>query len=238
MENKNMLIDGLKLYNIDFNDDIINRFDSYINTLVEWNKKINLTSIVEESEIIKKHFLDSISCVESGLDFENKKVIDVGTGAGFPGVPLKIVFPKMDITLLDSLKKRTLFLEELMNNLKLKSNIIHGRAEDYGNKDLYREKFDIIVSRAVASIDILSEYTLPFIKKGGYAIYMKGPSIFDEIEKGKKALEVLGGSVEKIISTKSYNNEYSHYIAVVKKDNICPKKYPRKAGIVEKNPIK
>lgn len=238
MENRDLLKKGIESLNIEANDVMLERFEVYKDMLLEWNKKMNLTSITDEKEIIAKHFLDSLSCMQSGVDFNFSKVIDVGTGAGFPGVPLLIAVPNVKLTLLDSLKKRTVFLTELIDKLGLKCEIIHGRAEDLGKKEGYRESYDIVLSRAVANMAVLSEYTLPFSKVGGVLLCQKGPGVFDEMEAARKAIEVLGGKVENILSTNVYNSDFSHYLVIVKKVKICPGKYPRKSGTVEKNPIK
>jgi len=238
MDSIEILKKGLEGFDISPTDEMVDRFNIYRRMLVEWNKKINLTNITDEMEIVVKHFLDSVSCVQSKADFNKGKVIDVGTGAGFPGVPLKIAMPQMDITLLDSLQKRVGFLSELMDSIGLKCQIVHGRAEDFGKKEGYRESFDIVLSRAVANMAVLSEYTLPFTKVGGVTLCQKGPAVFEEIEDAKKVIEILGGKVREIIPTNVYNSNFSHYIAVIEKVKICPGKYPRKAGMVEKSPIK
>lgn len=238
MNSIDLLRKGIESFNIIPTDEMVERFKVYSEMLVEWNKKMNLTNITEENEIITKHFLDSVSCVQSGIEFSGKKTIDVGTGAGFPGVPLKIAIPEIKLTLLDSLNKRVMFLNELMNKLGLECEIIHGRAEDYGKKHGYRESYDIVLSRAVANLSVLVEYTIPFAKNGGYLICQKGPGIFNETEEAKKAIEVLGGNLKDIVSTKIYSGDFTHYLALIEKVRICPGKYPRKAGMVEKNPIK
>jgi 16S rRNA (guanine527-N7)-methyltransferase len=237
MENIDLLKQGLEVYKIDADNEIVERFNIYKETLLEWNEKINLTAVTDEREIIIKHFLDSASCVQSRIEFSGKKVIDVGTGAGFPGVPLKIVMPDIDLTLLDSLNKRVLFLNELTSRLGLKCLVVHGRAEDYGVKKGFREEYDIALSRAVASMNVLSEYTLPFVKLGGYLICQKGPSIDEEIEYSKKAIDVLGGRVADILSTTVYNSDFNHRLVKIEKVKLCPGKYPRKAGMVDKKPI-
>lgn len=238
MDNRELLKRGIEAFNIEADDEMVERFFIYSRMLVQWNQKVNLTSITDEREIIIKHFLDSISCIESGLKISSSKVIDVGTGAGFPGVPLKIVFPDMDLTLLDSLNKRINFLSELTCEMGLKCNIVHGRAEDYGKKEGFRENYDCVLSRAVANMAVLSEYTLPFARIGGYVLCQKGPAVYEEIEGAGKAIEVLGGKLKEIVSTKVYSSDFSHYIAIMEKVRLCPGKYPRKAGTVEKNPIK
>lgn len=238
MMNKELLKEGLYFYDIEATNEILERFDIYLNLLLEWNKKMNLTAITDEKDIIIKHFLDSISCVKTGVFYPDSNVIDIGTGAGFPGVPLKIVLNNIELTLIDSLNKRIMFLNELINKLGLKANIVHGRAEDYGVKKDYREKYDIVLCRAVARMNILVEYTLPYLKIGGFLLCMKGPGIFDEVNDAKKALEVLGGTIDNILSTQVYKSDFDHYIVKVKKVKECPGKYPRKAGIAEKNPIR
>ena len=190
------IIQKLMQINISFSEDKVEKFYIYMQLLLEWNKKINLTSIVEPEEIITKHFIDSLT-IESYI-LPNSKVIDVGTGAGFPGIPLKIIREDINILLLDSLNKRIKFLDEVIDKLKL-TNIktIHCRAEEAGQMEEYREKFDIATSRAVANMNILAEYLLPFVKLGGKAIFMKGSNTEDEIRNSQKAIATLGGEKEK-----------------------------------------
>ena len=238
IENNELLKKGMEIYRIDVGVETIEKFEIYMKLLLEWNQKFNLTAITDEREIITKHFLDSISCIQSGYDFSKSKVIDVGTGAGFPAVPIKIVAPDMKLTLLDSLNKRTLFLQELTSKLGLNCEIIHGRAEDFGVKKGYRESYDIVLSRAVAKMAVLVEYMLPFVKVGGALICQKGPAVYEEASEAKGAIDILGGSIKEIISTNVYNSNFNHYIAIVEKVKVCPGKYPRKAGMIEKSPIK
>ena len=218
----------------DLNDEQIEEFKKYLELLIEWNEKINLTSITEENEVITKHFADSLSIQKYIKD--NSKVIDVGTGAGFPGIPLKISNSSLEITLLDSLNKRINFLNTIIQELHIeKIKTIHGRAEDFGHNLDYREKFDYAVCRAVAKLNVLAEYMLPYLKIGGTFICMKGPNIEEEIEIAQKALKILGGKIEKIESFELEGNQRN--IIIIKKEKNTPKNFPRKSGIPSKQPI-
>ena len=213
----------------------IEKFYNYMNLLLEWNEKINLTAIIEPREVILKHFVDSLTIAK--YIKENEKLIDVGTGAGFPGIPLSIVKENTDIVLLDSLNKRINFLEEIKQNLKLENiTTIHGRAEEFGKNKKERETYDIATSRAVAPLNILLEYLLPLVKVGGKAICMKGSNI-EEIENAKNALEILGGQIEKIEEITLPNSDIKRNIIIVKKVKNTPSKYPRKPGTPSKEPI-
>ena len=213
----------------------IEKFYNYMNLLLEWNEKINLTAIIEPREVILKHFVDSLTIAK--YIKENEKLIDVGTGAGFPGIPLSIVKENTDIVLLDSLNKRINFLEEIKQNLKLENiTTIHGRAEEFGKNKKERETYDIATSRAVAPLNILLEYLLPLVKVGGKAICMKGSNI-EEIENAKNALEILGGKIEKIEEITLPNSDIKRNIIIVKKVKNTPSKYPRKPGTPSKEPI-
>lgn len=219
--------------NIMLPEEQIEKFYKYMNLLIEWNEKMNLTAIVEPSEIIEKHFIDSL-LVLPYID-KNKKIIDVGTGAGFPGIPLKIVDESAEITLLDSLQKRIKFLEEIIQNLNLnKIEAVHSRAEEYAIK--HREQYDIAISRAVANMSTLVEYLLPYVKVNGVAICMKGPNIEEELEKSKKAIKVLGGQIEKV-EYFALGEDMQRNIIIIKKIKETPKAYPRKAGKPSKEPI-
>ena len=222
-----------KLKNAMFRKEQIEQFHEYMRLLKDWNEKINLTAITEPKEIITKHFVDSLT-IQDYIN-ESDKVIDVGTGAGFPGIPLKIAKPKLNITLLDSLNKRITFLEEVISKLGL-TNIycVHGRVEDYALEK--REFYDVAVSRAVAELPVLLEYLLPLVKVGGKCICMKGPKAIEEIEKSNKALEILGGKIEKVENVKIEGNMDRNIIIVYKVKN-TPIKYPRKPGKIAKNPI-
>lgn len=213
----------------------IEKYYNYMNLLLEWNEKINLTAIIDPKEIVLKHFVDSLTIAKYIKDDE--KLIDVGTGAGFPGIPLSIVKENTDIVLLDSLNKRINFLEEVKENLKLENiTTIHGRAEEFGKNKKERETYDISTSRAVAPLNILLEYLLPLVKVGGKAICMKGSNI-EEIENAKNALEILGGQIEKIEEITLPNSDIKRNIIIVKKVKNTPSKYPRKPGTPSKEPI-
>ena len=224
-----------KQIEIELTKEQIEKYYNYMNLLLEWNEKINLTAIIEPREIILKHFVDSLTIAKYIKDDE--KLIDVGTGAGFPGIPLSIVKENTDIVLLDSLNKRINFLEEVKENLKLENiTTIHGRAEEFGKNKKERETYDIATSRAVAPLNILLEYLLPLVKVGGKAICMKGSNI-EEIENAKNALEILGGKIEKIEEITLPNSDIKRNIIIVKKVKNTPSKYPRKPGTPSKEPI-
>lgn len=208
----------------------------YMKLLIEWNNKINLTAITDENEIILKHFIDSIT-INKYLKGK-KSVLDIGTGAGFPGMPLKILNTDINFTLADSLNKRIMFLEEVCKELNLKNiSCVHGRAEELGNNEKYREKYDVVTSRAVAKLNVLLEYMLPFVKVGGECICMKGPNIKEEIDEINSALKVLGGRIKKIENMVLPNSDNERNIIVIEKIARTPSKYPRKAGIPSKQPL-
>lgn len=213
-------------------------FSLYAELLVEWNEKINLTAITDEEGIVIKHFLDSISIMPS-ISAETKCLIDVGTGAGFPGIPIKIVKDKIKVTLLDSLEKRVKFLDEVSQRLGLKDIYsVHGRAEDFGSDKKYREQFDIATARAVASLPVLLEYCLPFVKVGGLFIAMKGPDAQNEIKDSEKALDVLGGEIMEVKEFTLPHSDNERSIIIIKKCRHTPTSYPRKSGKPTKQPIK
>lgn len=215
-----------------------NQFMRYYEILTEWNKVMNLTTITEYEEVLKKHFVDSLEIIKV-LDLTKKKsVLDLGTGAGFPGIPLKIVFTNLKITLMDSLNKRVNFLNEVIKQLSLDNiDTIHGRAEDYGRDKNYREQYDFCVSRAVAHLATLSEYCIPYVKKGGYFISYKSGKIEEEVEASKKAIQVLGGKLERIESFQLMGTDMERSFVVIKKCLESPKIYPRSAGKPGKEPI-
>lgn len=213
-------------------------FDRYRELLLKYNEVMNLTAITDKREIEIKHFADSLSPLTLNVIAENAKIADVGSGAGFPGMPLKIARPDLSVTLIDALEKRINFLNTVVSELGLeKTECVHMRAEDAGHSESLRESFDVVLSRAVAPLAILSEYCLPLVKVGGYFLAMKGPAPDDEIEEADFALNVLGGkicSVEKVMLP----DGICHSIAVIKKISQTPLKYPRKAGKPTKNPLK
>lgn len=238
MNNIDTLVKGLSELNLNLEKDKIEKFSIYKELLKEWNEKINITAITDDNEIDIKHFLDSLTIFKTGKVISGKKIIDIGTGGGFPGVPIKIVKDDTEVVLLDSLNKRLIFLNEVINKLELKGiSTLHGRAEDYGNSVEYREKFDIATSRAVAALNILSEYCLPFVKVNGYFIAMKGPEVDDEIKEAHNAIKVLGGRLEDRIDIKLPNSDINHNLLIIKKISHTPTKYPRLAGKPKKNPL-
>ena len=239
MDLNNMLKEGSSQLGVELDQKQIEQFMKYKEVLLEWNQKMNLTAIEDDKEIIIKHFLDSISCSKSEVIGNSGSVIDVGTGAGFPGIPLKIIFPNIELTLLDSLNKRIGFLKEVGNQLGINDiEYVHGRAEDVGQNKNYREKFDFAVARAVAPLNILLEYCLPFVKVGGYFICQKGSKLIEEMEESKVALKVLGAEVIKQIEVPLPFSDISHNIVIIRKIKQTSTKYPRKAGKPSKEPIK
>ncbi|NMB26493.1 MAG: 16S rRNA (guanine(527)-N(7))-methyltransferase RsmG [Tissierellia bacterium] len=238
MTNVNTLIDGAKTLGINLTKDKQDKFILYKKLLKEWNQKINITSITDDVEIDIKHFIDSITPLNTNL-FEGKvKVIDIGTGGGFPGVPLKIIKEDLDMVLLDSLNKRIKFLNEVINTIELKGiTTIHGRAEELGRDKKHREIYDIAISRAVASLNTLSEYSLPFIKVGGYFISMKGPDVDEELGEAEKGIKILGGKIkDKKIVTLPFS-DITHSLIIIEKIKETPTKYPRGGGKPKKKPL-
>ncbi|WP_234118411.1 16S rRNA (guanine(527)-N(7))-methyltransferase RsmG [Clostridium hydrogenum] len=219
-----------------------NKYDKFIkykDLMKEWNNKLNLTAITEDREIVIKHFIDSIKVFNFEPLKKDIKVIDVGTGAGLPGIPIKIMNDNSEVVLFDSLQKRINFLNEVIKELHLENiKAVHGRAEDFGSDLSYRETFDVAVSRAVANMSVLSEFCLPFVKVNGYFVALKGPSVDDELKEAKKAIGMLGGKLEKVIKVKFEDDNLNHNLVIVKKVKKTPKQYPRRAGVVSKKPIR
>ena len=238
------MIKDMSTFNIELSDDQLEKFDKYYALLTEWNKVMNLTAITDFDDVCKLHFVDSLSSYRF-FDFKKEafKLIDIGTGAGFPGIPLKIVFPQLHVTLLDSLNKRLKFLDTVIDELGLNDegsiSTLHGRAEDYCKPaaDSLRETFDLATSRAVANMSTLSEYCLPYVKVGGKFIAYKSEKAEDELKSAKGAIHLLGGSLEMKEEFLLPDSDISRTICIVQKKENTSKKYPRKAGIPSKQPL-
>ncbi|MGN0318043.1 MAG: 16S rRNA (guanine(527)-N(7))-methyltransferase RsmG [Lachnospira sp.] len=257
-------VDNLNKIGVELSDKQYEQFDKYYETLVEWNEFMNLTGITEYSEVLLKHFVDSLVLklpvhqyaglatfsddendninvireIKSFFDRNNLTLIDVGTGAGFPGLPIKIAYPEIKVTLLDSLNKRLNFLNEVITRLNLSDiNTVHSRAEDGGKNKLLREHFDISVSRAVANLSTLVEYNLPFVKVGGYFVAYKSGDIDEEVYNARNAVKLLGGKIELVYKFRLPGSDIERSLVYVKKEKNCPSKYPRKAGLPSKEPL-
>lgn len=234
LEFKAIFEDECKKNNLEFKN--TKQFYEYMKLLLCWNEKINVTAIKDEKEFIVKHFVDSLSISEFVGD--NKRIIDVGTGGGFPGIPLKLFYDNLEVTLIDSVNKKITVLNDIIKNMKLKNiEALHSRAEDLARNKEYREKFDIATSRAVSNMSTLVEYLIPFVKINGYIICMKGPDYEEELNLSKKAIEILGGKIEKIEKI-IINNEIERNIIIIKKIKNTDNKYPRGQGKPLKEPIK
>ena len=230
----------LNEFGIELTAEMEEQFLLYYNMLIEWNSFMNLTAITDFDEVLKKHFTDSVSLIRAIPDLGEKKyrMIDIGTGAGFPGIPLKIVFPNISVVLLDSLNKRVNFLKEVISKLQLTDiTAVHGRAEDFAQNKEYRESLDLCVSRAVANLATLSEYCLPFVKKNGRFISYKSEKVSEEFEVSGKAISVLGGEYENQVTFELPDSDIYRNLFVIKKKSATPGKYPRKAGLPSKEPI-
>jgi len=246
MSDINKLNEYAKELNIELSDLQLDQFQKYYELLIEWNEKINLTAITEFDDVLIKHFIDSISIVKADneeiveriISGDEVSLIDIGCGAGFPSLPLKIAFPNLKVTMLDSLNKRIKFLDEVITNLGL-TNIraLHGRAEDFAKAGKDREKYDIAVSRAVANLSTLSEYCMPYVKLGGSFIAYKADLNKEELEPGLKAIKLLGGSKPNIYEFNLVTTDMHRSLCVIRKEKSTPSKFPRKAGLPAKEPI-
>jgi len=238
MLNLDTLVKGVNQLDIELKEEELDKFLKYKELLIEWNEMINITAITENREVDIKHFLDSLTPLTTKLFEGNKKVIDIGTGGGFPGLPLKITNDNLEVLLLDSLNKRIKFLNEVISQLQL-SNIkaLHGRAEELSRRSEYREEYDIAISRAVASLDTLSEYCLPFVKPGGYFIAMKGPDMEEELEKSLNSINILGARLKDKIYITIPESDIVHSLIIIEKIRQTPRKYPRGGGQPRKNPL-
>ncbi len=238
MSDISTLLEGIVDLEIKLNEEQKKKFTEYKRLLKEWNKKINITAITEDDDIDIKHFLDSLTPYTTGLFNGNKKIIDIGTGGGFPGLPLKILNPQLHVTLLDSLNKRIIFLNEVISLLDLMEiEAIHGRAEELGRTEDHRGIYDIVISRAVASLNTLSEYCIPFVKVGGYFISMKGSDVYDEIKDAEKGIKILGGNIIKKEIITLPKSDIVHSLIIIEKIKETPTKYPRAGGKPKKNPL-
>ena len=234
---KSILKEKGRIIGIEITESQAEKFYTYMCLLLEWNEKMNLTAITDPMEVIIKHFIDGIT-ISKEIEKE-KRVIDIGTGAGFPGIPLKIIRPDISVTLLDSLNKRITFLNAVIEALEIENiEAIHGRVEEFGRNKKYRESYDYATSRAVANLAVLSEYMLPMVKVGGKCICMKGVNAEEEILEAKNAIQILGGKIEKVDEFLLVDTDMKRNIIVIKKSNNTPSKYPRKVGMPSKEPLK
>lgn len=232
----NILKEGAERLGISLSENQLDKFTAYSSLLKEWNKKMNLTAITDDEGIAVKHFLDSMTAICTGR--VGGRVIDVGTGAGFPGMVLKIAKPDISLTLLDSLNKRLTFLKAVSEELGIEdAELVHARAEDGGQNSAYREKFDTAVSRAVANMTTLSEWCLPFVKIGGYFLALKGPAAEEELNEAKRTISILGGQLEDVFEAEIPFSDLKHRIIIIKKVRQTPMRFPRKPGIAAKNSV-
>lgn len=247
MENQSILIEGLKSFGLDISDKQIMQFEKYYEMLVEKNKVMNLTAITEYDDVMLKHFVDSLSIAKVAmedkriaklLDSEHSSLLDLGTGAGFPGLPIKIMYPKLRVTLMDSLNKRIKFLNEVIQELELENiEAVHARAEEFAGKPEYREQYDFVVSRAVARMSTLTEFCFGYVKRGGYFLPYKAGGAIEEIHEGSNAVKVMGGKLEIIKEFCLPDSDISRCIPIVRKVENTPKKYPRVGRKAEKTPL-
>lgn len=238
MNNRELLKQGALQYGISLTEEQLDQFFVYHKLLVEWNEKMNLTAIVEERDVVIKHFLDCLSGVPVLREMKNPVVADIGTGAGFPGMVLKIALPELRFVLIDSLKKRISFLETVVRELGLEDiQLIHGRAEDLAHEEHHREVYDVVVSRAVAAMPVLLEYTLGYVKKEGILLAYKGPALEEELREAGNALKRLRAEVESAVQAEIPYGDYAHTLAVIRKIGSIPKAYPRPQAKIKKMPL-
>ena len=238
MADTKILTEGCKDFGISLTEKQTEQFLEYYKLLIEWNEVMNLTAITEFEEVLSKHFVDSCALGKAVSMEGEKRLLDVGTGAGFPGIPLKIAFPEVEVVLLDSLNKRVKFLNEVIGQLGLsKITAVHGRAEDFARQKDYREQFDLVVSRAVANLSSLSEYCLPYVKVGGRFVSYKSGKLNEELAAAQKAIHVLGGEAKEPVYFQLTGTEDERSFVCIEKGKATPKKYPRKAGTPAKEPI-
>lgn len=233
-----LLGDGCSQMGLVLDDAKADQFGQYLSMLVEWNEKFNLTAITDPRDIIIQHFLDSISVLGLGFMTDGMSILDMGTGAGFPGIPIKIMLPDTKLVLVDAVQKKTVFLSEVVKELKLNDvEVIHGRVEDLGREAGRREAFDAVVSRAVAELRVLLEYCFPFIRTGGYFAAYKGPAAAEESKNALNALKVLGGDTMSMEKVEVPYSDRTHILVTAKKIKQTPKQYPRSAGKPKKSPL-
>ena len=236
----NILNEGLKYAGFEeLNDTQTDQFRTFYELLIETNKSMNLTAITDSIDVQQKHFLDSLMCLKTGLFKNSQSILDLGTGAGFPGIPLKIYRPDLSLTLVDSLNKRIIFLKKVIEILELKNiQVYHGRAEDLARTAEHREKYDLCVSRAVSNLSTLSEYCIPFVKRNGYFIAYKSGNVDPEIMESGKAIKMLGGQLENTMYFTIPGTEIERSLVIIKKENLTSNRYPRKAGTPQKDPLR
>jgi len=236
MGKKNLIFDLFQSYGVKFTEEQLEKFSLYLEELKYYNSKFNLTAHTEDEDIIKENFLDSLSCLEAGVDFRGKKMIDLGTGAGFPGIPIRIILKEGEVHLLEATGKKVDFLEIIRKKLNLEKTFLHyGRIEEFAHKKDFRETFDLAFARGLANLPVLLEYGLPFLKKGGIFIVQKGKKYQEEIDLSSNALSILGGNIENIKSV-GFPGE-SKKLILIKKNGETPGKYPRRPGIPKKRPL-
>lgn len=236
--NKTLLKNKLNALSIEITDEQLEKFDKFTELMLYWNERISLTSITEEEEIIDKHYVDSLTLLKTELIEGHLKVLDLGTGGGYPGIPLKIMNNALEMTLLDSRLKKIEYLDNIVETLGFNDlELIHSRAENLGQDPAYRETYDLVVSRAVANLSSLAEYCLPFLKIGGYFIAMKGSDYESEVNEAKKAIKKFGGEIQEIIDVKIPKTDIVHSLVMIKKERSTPNKYPRRPGTPTKDPV-